>query len=279
MKQLSIALALTLTLLVGLLAGPGGARAAEPVKFVVLLEGGLGGGARAQGYVDDLVTGFAKRCGWSGAQSLYTNSRRRALGYVESDRPSFGLFSLGAYLALVDAHKLTVVGVAEAKQAGGRRYFVVAKGGDLATCRGQKLATNHAGDPRFVDNVIFNGAARLADFELVATRRPIQTLKAVLRDKARCALVDDAQKESMANIEGGDALKVVWSSEVLPGIPIVAFPSAAKDVVTAFTKALPETCAADTEMCSNIGIERLGDASDADYAPLVRRYQGDVAHP
>ncbi|TNF32042.1 MAG: hypothetical protein EP329_11345 [Deltaproteobacteria bacterium] len=279
MKQLSIALSLTLTLLAGLMTGQADARADEPVKFVVLLEGGIGGGARAQGYVDDLVSGFATRCGWPGATSLYTNSRDRALEYIGSDKPAFGLFSLGAYLALVDAHKLAVVGVAEAKQAGGRQYFIVAKDGDVAACRGQKLATNHAGDPRFVDHVVFAGAFRLADFELVATRRPVQTLKEVLRDKARCALIDDAQRDSMASIEGGDALKVVWSSEALPGIPIVAFPSAAKDLVGAFTKALPDTCKADAQMCSNIGIERLGTATDADYAPLVRRYHGDDAHP
>jgi len=279
MKHLPTTLALALTVLLGLSAHSPAARAAEPVKFVVLLEGGVGGGARAQGYVDDLVKSFAERCDWPGAESMYTNSRRRALSYVAEDKPSFGLFSLGAYLALVENHKLAVVGVAEAKRAGGRQYFVVSKAGDLAACKSQKLATNHAEDPRFVNNVIFGGAATLADFEVVETRRPIQTLKAVIRDEARCALIDDAQKDSLGNIDGGDALEVVWSSEALPAIPIVAFPSASKEVVAAFSKALPDTCSADSKMCSNMGIERLQTATDGDYAALVRRYHGDVAHP
>lgn len=257
------------------------ARAAEPVKFVVLLEGGVGGGAQAQGYVDELVAGFAKRCGWPGAACLYTNSRDRALEYVSAEHPAFGLFSLGAYLALVDAHKLTVIGVAEAKRAGGRQYFVVAKQGvGLGDCKGQRLASNQAEDPRFIDRVVFAGAAKLADFTLVPTRRPVQTLKAVIRDEARCALIDDAQKETLTSVEGGAELKVLWSSAELPGIPIVAFDGTDKDLVAALKKALPDTCSDGRAMCTNIGIERLQAASDADYEALVRCYTGrDVAHP
>lgn len=257
------------------------ARAGEPVKFVALLEGGVGGGAQAQGYVDQLVTGFAKRCGWPGAASLYTNSRDRALEYMSAEHPSFGLFSLGAYLALVDEHKLTVVGVAEAKRAGGRQYFVVAKqGSSLADCTGQRLASNHAEDPLFIDHVVLAGAAHLADFTLVPTRRPVQTLKAVIRDEARCALIDDAQKETLASVEGGAELKVLWASAELPGIPIVALAGADKDLVVGFKKALPDACGDDRAMCTNIGIERLQAATDEDYAALVRRYRArDVARP
>ncbi|PKN55171.1 MAG: hypothetical protein CVU56_22700 [Deltaproteobacteria bacterium HGW-Deltaproteobacteria-14] len=257
------------------------ARAAEPVQFVALLEGGVGGGAQAQGYVDQLVAGFAKRCGWPGAASLYTNSRERALEYMNAEHPAFGLFSLGAYLALVDAHKLTVVGVAEAKRAGGRQYFVVAKQGtSLADCKGQRLASNHADDPLFIDHVVLAGAARLADFDLVPTRRPVQTLKAVIRDEARCALIDDAQKESLSSVEGGAELKPLWASAELPGIPIVALEGTNKDLVAAFKQALPDTCSGDQALCTNIGIERLQAASDADYAALVRRYHArDVARP
>ena len=125
------------------------------------------------------------------------------------------------------------------------------------------------------------GAARLDDFTLVAMRRPVQTLKAVIRDEARCALIDDAQKDNLADIEGGAELKVLWSSAELPAIPIVAFTGAPAAVVKAFEAALPGTCNGDGgAMCGNIGIERLQPASDADYAELVRLYRGgEVARP
>ena len=269
------ALAATLAALALALTAPA-ARSAEPVKFVVLLEGGLGGGAQAQAYVDQFVGGFARRCAWPSAASLYTNARERALAYVASDKPQFGLFSLGAYLALAGRQGLVVVGQADAKAAGGRRYHVVAKqGAGLAACKGQPLASNHAADPRFVDRVVFAGAARLSDFTLVETARPVLTLKKVIRDEARCALIDDAQAATLATVEGGASLKILWSSAELPPIPVVAFPGAAPGVVRAFQAALPEVCAgADRVTCTNIGLERLAVASDAHYAALREAYDG-----
>jgi len=263
------------------LASPA-ARAADPVHFVVLLEGGLGGGSQAQGYVDRFVQSFAKRCAWPDAASLFTNSRERALAYVASDKPQLGLMSLGAYLALADRQGLTVVGQAEAKAAGGRRYHVVAKrGATLADCKGQTLASNHLDDPRFVDAIVFAGAAHLADFTLVEARRPVLTLKKVIRDEAQCALIDDAQAATLATVEGGAELKTLWSSAELPPLPIVAFPNATPALVKAFQAALPEVCAgADREACTNIGLDRLGVASEAHYAALLTAYQGpERAHP
>lgn len=266
-------------------AGPPTPSAGEgdaEVRFLVLLEGGVGGGARAQEHLDRLLAVAARHSGWSSAKSLYTTSRDRAEAYVTAERPQLALFSLGAYLALDAAHELKVVGSARAASAGGQRYFVVARAGDgLEACEGKALASNHVDDRRFIDRVVFAGDARLDDFDVKPTRRPVQTLKAVIRGEAACALIDDAQRATLSNIEGGDGLVTLWSSAELPPMPIVAFATGAPEVARAFAAALPKICAGDDrEVCTNIGVEALSPASNADYVEVVRAYGArEVARP
>ncbi len=252
----------------------------KPVRFVVLLESGAGG-TRAQSYLDQLLGLVADRCAWPAVASRYLTRKDAALDYIKSDRPELGLFSLGAYLALKDTHQLEVIGQAHSAAAGGRRYFVVSKAEDLAACKGQPLASNHLADPRFVDHVLFRGKTRLADYVLVDTPRPVQTLKAVIRDEARCALIDDAQLAQLPSIEDGKTLRTVWQSEELPPMPIVALPNAPREIVTAFQKAMPSLCSGDdAEVCKNVGLQGLAPAGDAAYAPLVALYRGnEIAKP
>lgn len=284
MFKLALAVAISLCGLPAAAAPPAPAAAEDDaqVRFLVLLEGGVGGGARAQEHLDRLLAVAARHSGWSSASSLYTTSRERAEAYVAAERPQLALFSLGAYLALDAAHDLKVVGSARAASAGGQRYFVVARAGEgLAACKGERLASNHLDDRRFIDRVVFAGAARLDDFEVQPTRRPVQTLKAVIRGDATCALIDDAQRATLPNIEGGDGLVTLWSSAELPPMPIVAFASGAPEVARAFAAALPKICAGDDrEVCTNIGVEALDPASDADYVEVVRAYGArEVARP
>jgi len=251
-----------------------------PVKVVVLLESGVGG-ARAQAYLDELLALTASACGWPAVASQYTTRKPAAVDYIKSDAPQLGLLSLGAYLALRDAYQLEVIGEALAAAAGGRRYYVVGTSGALADCKGQPFASNHLSDPRFVDQVLFRGATRLADYKLVETPRPVQTLKAVIRGEARCALIDDAQLAQLPSIEGGAIVKTLWQSAELPPMPIVAFPHAQRSLVTSFQKAMPTVCQGKgAETCVNVGLQGLLPSSDARYESLMTAYRGHaIAKP
>src|SRR6185295_9998555 len=111
--------------------------------------------------------------------------------------------------------------------AGGRRYYLISKTAhDLGGCKGKTLATDHADDRRFIDAIVFDGDAKLADFTLVETQRPLQTIKAVVTDAAVCALIDDAQKEQLDHLEGKEGVSSRWESDELPPMPVVAFPNA-----------------------------------------------------
>jgi hypothetical protein len=248
--------------------------ALDEVVVVVLRENSEGSSAEAQPYLDRLLALLAKQAGWQSSRGKYLTRREQALDYIRKERPRFGILSLGAFLALRTSQRLKVIGQVELSAPGGRQYFLVSKSAtELEQCKGRPLASNHLEDQKFIQSIVAAKLFRLADFTLVATRRPVQTLKAAIRDEAQCALVDDAQLTAAKQIEGGAALKVVWKSRGLPPMPVVAFPLAGVQQVSQFQKALPALCNREgAEICKNVGIVSLRTASDASYRDLYTAY-------
>lgn len=242
-------------------------------RFVVLREQGAGAAARAQPYLDQLLGVVAKTSGWSKATGRYFAERAPAIEFIQSQKPEFGILSLSAFLALRSPHKLTVVGEVIAPKAGGLQYHVVStKASALAGCRGQKLATTFVSDAAFVERVVARGAFKLADFEIVEARRPLQPLKQVSRGQARCAFIDDAQLEAAKHIDEGSQLKSVWQSTKLPGMPVVAFPKADAAAIKGLKGALSSVCAKAHGACSSVGIVELRPSTNAAYSAVIDAY-------
>jgi ABC transporter, phosphonate, periplasmic substrate-binding protein len=258
-----------------LLLGLPAARAADDlVAIVVLKEHGVGNQALAQPYLDRMLTLAAKQNGWAGARGKYFTSRSAADAFIKSAQPHYGILSLPAFLAMREPYKLTVIGRVAVSLAGGRRYYLISKTArNLNACRGKTLATDHADDPRFIDTIVFDGDAQLADFTLVQTQRPLQTIKAVLTAQAVCALIDDAQKDQLDHLQEKDGLHTAWESDELPPMPVVAFPSAPAVERERFKRNLDKVCDDEGKSaCAEVGIDDLTSADDAEYAAIVRSY-------
>jgi len=243
---------------------------------LVLKEHGIGSAAQAQPYVDKLVAVTASLNGWpGGAKGEYHTTRDGAKGFIGSANPHYGIFSLAAFLGLREAYKLDVVGQALVSRAGGQQYFIISKdAGDLGGCKGKTLATDHGDDTKFIDGVVAKGAFRLADFSLVPTKRPLQTIKKVVSGDAVCALIDDAQNSELGKIDGASNVKVVWSSDRLPPMVIAAFPSAKAGERTTFQSNLSKVCAGDGKSaCSEVGMQALQKAGQGDYQKVIDAYK------
>lgn len=246
------------------------------VGFIVVRENGSGSAAQAQRYLDAFLTSFANRAGWPGAAGKYFTKRSKAKKYIDEVKPSFGFVSYGAYLGMRKSHGLEAVAVADAGASGGSQYFVISKNHfTLDDCKGKKLASNHAADTKFVDQVISGDAFDLGDFELVSTRRPVQTIKAVINDEAECALVDDTQITALTKVDGGAALRPVWVSDALPAVVIVSFGSASKEHKQAFERHVWEMCEGDgRDACDAAGLTKPRKVKPDEFAAHQTAYDG-----
>ncbi len=244
------------------------------VSIVVLKEHGVGNQALAQPYLDRMVGLAAKQNGWTGVNGKYFTSRAAADAFIKAQQPHYGILSLPAFLAMREPYRLQVIGRVAVSLAGGRRYYLISKtANDLSGCKGQTLASDHLDDPRFIERVVFAGRASLADFTLVPTQRPLQTIKAVLTDQAVCALIDDAQKDQLDHLADKNGAHTACEIAELPPMPVVAFPSAPPAERKRFKKNLDAVCDDEGKSaCAEVGIDDLTGADDADYAALVTAY-------
>ncbi|MBK9258309.1 MAG: hypothetical protein IPM54_00550 [Polyangiaceae bacterium] len=268
-----LAAATAITGVLGLAATQAGAGEGT-VGVLVLKEHGVGSAAQAQPYVEKFVAMAAKQNGWSGAKGQYHTTRKNADAFISAEKPHFGILSLAAFLDYRNKHGVDVIGQAQVARAGGQQYHVVSKSAsDLGGCKGQSLASDHIDDPKFIEKVVAKGAFKLGDFTLVKTTRPIQTIKKVVTDDAKCALIDDAQLAELGRLEGGSAIKSVWASDKLPPMVVVAFPSAPTAEKKGFQSSLGKLCEGDGKAaCTEVGILSLKAASASDYASVTTAY-------
>ncbi len=255
------------------LAASSGA-AAEPVRLFVLREHGVTAVALAQPYLDRFVALAAAQNGWTSAQGVYLTSREAAEAFIRSDHPHYAILSLPAFLAMRGPERLEVIGRVEVSLSGGRRYHLISRSAaDLQGCRGQTLATDHARDTRFLERVVAGRQFALGDFQVRATRRPLQTTREVLDGKAVCALIDDAQLAELDHLPEADGVRAVWSSDELPQMVVAALPAAPAAEKRAFQANLTRLCAEEGKaICAEVGIVSLAGSGAAEYAAMVAAY-------
>ena len=247
---------------------------AQNVHFLIVMDNGVGSAAQAQPYVDKLMEGAKAANGWAAVEGKYATRRKAAKEYIKEKSPQYGIFSLSAFLGMRKDNGLEVLGVAEVDSAGGRKFYLVSKtASDLGGCKSQKLASNHFGNKKFIERVVSGGAFTLKDFELVKTKRPVQTLKAVVKDEAVCALVDNAQLAELTKVEGGAAVKTVWSSADLPPMAVVAFSGTPAPERAKFKASLGSLCSGEGKSaCDKVGIKAIRAADESAFAAVVQNY-------
>jgi hypothetical protein len=254
-----------------------GARVAaddNPVGIIVLKEHGVGSPALAQPYLDKLVAVAAKENNWARARGQYFTSRPAAEAFISAEQPHYGIMSLAPFLALRKKYDLEIIGQVAVTLVGGRQYALISKTAqDLAGCKGKVLASDHTDDQRFIERIVAAGAFTLADFELLATQRPLQTIRKVLSDEAVCALIDDAQLADLAHIKEAAVLRPVWKSAELPPMPVVAFAVAGENDRKRFKNKLEKVCAGDGQAaCSQVAIVSLKGGDGSAYQAIIAAY-------
>lgn len=244
------------------------------VNILVLKEHGVGGASLAQSYLDRFIALAASQYGWADAHGQYFTTRAGAEAYIRDEKPRYAILSLAAFLAFYKKYELEVLGTAVVSRAGGQQYFLISKTAtDLKGCRGQTVATDHADDPRFIEQVVSGRQFVLGDFKLVETQRPIQVIKKLMTDEVVCALVDDQQMADLPHIEGAEGIRSVWESAKLPSMTLVAFPSTPPAERKKFQEGLSRVCDGEGKSaCAEVGILALTAADVSRYSAVLTAY-------
>lgn len=244
------------------------------VWILVVKEKGVGSPTLVQPHLDRFVALAAEQNGWADAKGQYYNNRSAAEAFIQAHHPHYGIFSLPVFLALRAKYTLEVLGQVAVSLAGGRQYYLISKSAaDLAGCKGEVVVSDHTDDTRFVERVVAAGKFTLAEFTVVETKRPLQTITKVINGEAVCALIDDVQLGELSHLEGAAGLHTVWESAELPPMVVAAFPAAPADERKRFQEHLANLCDDDGQSaCAEVGIVSLKTAGALDYASVVAAY-------
>jgi hypothetical protein len=244
------------------------------VWILVVKEHGVGSPTVVQPYLDRFVAIAAEQNGWAEAKGQYYNNRSAAEAFVQAHQPHYGIFSLPVFLALRARYKLEVIGQVAVSLVGGRQYYLISKSvADLAGCKRKTVVSDHTDDPRFIERVVAGGRFTLADFTVVQTQRPLQTIKKVINGEAACALIDDAQLAELSHLDGASGIRPLWQSAEFPPMVVTAFPTASEAERQRFQEHLATLCSDQGQTaCAEVGIMSLKAVRATDYAAVIAAY-------
>ncbi len=254
---------------------------AGPHDFVIETTG-MGGTAEvAAPFVDQFLRHLETVLGWpeKSTAGQFFSDRAGTIGHIESAKPGIGMIEPDLWLDLHKKHALTVVAsITGPRQAIGHLSVVVKdlKYKTLGDLKGQVLTSNHLESPRFLSKIVFDGKLDAATFfKLQQTPSPLRGLKAVDRGEAAATLLDDMQTAQLQTLPFASSLRVLYKSEVLPAVPVVAF---GKNITPAdrdqIAQAMIGVCKSEkgAAVCKALQIEAIVAPDKRIYDSAMRRY-------
>ncbi|WP_432737570.1 PhnD/SsuA/transferrin family substrate-binding protein [Maridesulfovibrio sp. FT414] len=222
-RILLTALLLMVTLATDVLAG-------GRFDFAMIQPGQPGNTAEAQPVMDELAAYLGNKLG-EPVKGVYFNDLQESLGYLDKNRPAWGITDLTFYKSFGKKYKMVPVAATlpQGQDKDVWRLVVPADGPDSAagikdTVYGSMLYTPEA------RNILFNGK-KGPSFPMEGTHQSLRMLRKV--DKGRVAGVClDAVQYSV--IEGSGRYgntKVIFTSEKLPTSPVVWFGDTSDDAL------------------------------------------------
>lgn len=251
-------------------------------RDLVVESSGVGGSSEdAAPYVETFSRYAEKKLGWpaNSANGRYFSDRAAAIAYIASTRPGFGMIDPALWLDMQKKQEMEVLVAVSGKNETLGHFSIVVKNPllqSLADLKGKTLVSNHLDSPEFLSRVVFDGKIQAASyFKLEPTTSPLRGLKAVDRNEADGALVDDDQLASMKSLPFGAALRVVYTSPELPPMPLVAFVKNTTPAERqAMTKMLLGMCrdSKGAEVCKSLQISQFSPPNKGAFDAALRRY-------
>jgi ABC-type phosphate/phosphonate transport system substrate-binding protein len=255
---------------------------AGPSDFAIYTQRLGGEPEAAQPYIDRMAAEIEKAAGWAkgSAKGRFLTSRKEVQSFLDAQKPGFGILEPWLYFELRQSQKLELVVQVDSVDLNSPKLHVVVKDPawkSLADLKDKKLWTHLADSPTYLSQVVLDGKQPAqAHFQLKQVGTALKAARAVLRGEADAALLDDEQLAMAQKLEGGGALRVLYSSTPQPPVAVVAFGGAlASDKQAALRKALLSLCAgAGAATCKEMHISKFVAPDNKLFQDAQRRFDG-----
>lgn len=207
-----------------LLACPSDARAAGPqaLKILVCQPGGPNLNADEQQTLDELYGYLGDKLGMGkgSVSGVFLNERQACDAEIAKGDAQLMLMPTSLIVDHMDALGLEVGALLKKDgRVEDSLYLMAAKdaAGDLAAYKGKTITGTTLGSPRFVANVVFEGALGAAgELVLQPAKMGLRGIRKVTRGKVDAVLLDGEQYRALAGSPWEAKLKLVHTSKAVP---------------------------------------------------------------
>ena len=200
--------------------------AAGALDFAIIQPGQPGSSEEAKPVMDALASYLQNKLGnGQPVKGIYLNEHSRAVDFLQTSPPQWGIVSLGFYAEHAVRFIMTPLG---STRPGGSDNDIwrLAVGLD-APDDWQTLQGEVQGTMLFERNaatcLIFGAREDKLPFKILGTFHPLQSLRATSRGKMAGVVLDRRQHDAMKTLSVTKKIKVIYASEDLPTSPVVWF--------------------------------------------------------
>jgi ABC-type phosphate/phosphonate transport system substrate-binding protein len=259
--------AVTILLIFGYFVAPihTSGNCAEKISFAVIFLGGPDTGAEGEKIITQFMSSLTKLTGMrnDSIQGKYFNNISDAKTYIQQNKNSYIMASIGFYLANRKPMSLSPLAVVRLDGDDKEQYFLIVKKDaykSLKSLKGKTLAGNILyEDKKFINTMIFDNKIDIAKhFQLKPSNRPLSAVRKLISGQYDAVLLNHLQYFSLKNLDFFNKIEVVHQSPKMPALGLMMINTktnnAAKDkIVNAITRMCNQE---DTKgVCKNFGID------------------------
>ena len=253
--------------------------ASDSETIVVCYPGGAINIKDANGAMNSLLR-VAERVGqWpeNSFNSLFTTKTDECRKQIAEKSPKFAITSLGLYLELRNRYNLTPLVQPKIKGRTSERYRVMVwkdKYRSLDELKGKTLGGTVLEEPSFIGKIVFAGKYDPATFfVLKPSNQAIRTLRSLDKGELDAVILNEQQFAGLASLHLQAPLDVVFTSEEIPLMGVVANTAITTAEERArFAKALEGLCI-DSEgkkLCELFGVDSFDAVDAAKFEPMLK---------
>jgi ABC-type amino acid transport substrate-binding protein len=257
---------------------------AEKINFAVIFLGGPDTGAEGEKIINQFMASLTKLTTMKkdSLQGKYFNSIAEAKTYIQQNKNSYIMGSLGFYLANKKSMNLYPLAAVKIDGDDKEQYVLIVKKGSyqsLKQLKGKVLAGNVLyEDTKFINKIIFNNTIDISKhFQLKPSSRPLSAVRKLTSGQVDAVLLNHMQYNSLKNLDVFSKIEVLYQSSSMPALGLMMVNTktnnAAKEkIVNAVTRMCNQ---ADTkEACKNFGIDGFNKLEAETLKNEITKYEG-----
>ncbi|MCP4198607.1 MAG: phosphate/phosphite/phosphonate ABC transporter substrate-binding protein [Proteobacteria bacterium] len=251
---------------------------AAPKELLLCLPGFPGSQAQAQPFVDKMLRHLESKLKWQpfSLKGIYIPDGNVAVEKLRKERPEIALVGPSIYASEHKALGMKVIAKIEVNGRSEEIYSVITrKDGPSALDElvGKKVEGAVIKKEKYVYNVLFDQQLKAGQLILESQKRPLRSLRNVVRNKSDAAIVDQSVVDHLSELPFANEVQSIYTTKPVPSALVVVMGDGKKQAVKLKSMLVGMCKRPDgRELCQTLTISAIKSSSNLGCRKLLTRY-------